>query len=130
MNDKYFKKYLKYKIKYLELIGGSYNTNVRENIRQTINYLVTEGTNQDYNNLFKNTLNEIETTLDDDLKDEITKRLNIEYTRNKLSKGLSKLLGKTNIDAEQWKKLQLVIDFMKKLEKQKIYLKNMKKIKN
>ena len=101
-----------------------------KNIRQTINYLVTEGTNQDYNNLFKNTLNEIETTLDDDLKDEITKRLNIEYTRNKLSKGLSKLLGKTNIDAEQWKKLQLVIDFMKKTGKEKIYLKNMKKIKN
>ena len=33
MNDKYIKKYLKYKIKYLELIGGSYNTNVGEDIR-------------------------------------------------------------------------------------------------
>ena len=86
-------------------------------LEQTINYLVTEGqTNQDYNNLFKNTLKEIKTTLDDDLKNEISNQLEKDYTHNKLGKGLSLLLDK-NLDAEQWKKLQLVIDFMKKTGK-------------
>jgi hypothetical protein len=111
MNEEYKKKYLKYKIKYLELIGGTFN------IMPVINYILgtqVPGSPSAIDFIFSYEIKSIQQELE---KFELEIQKSIDATdSNKLEKSIVDI-KKREFKESQKEKLKIILDFIKGIDK-------------